>query len=115
MKKIFIEVRFQFEGHHHWLNAPNEVAFLRSYHRHMFHGRARIEVSHGDRDLEFILVKRDLEKHIQDDFGPDLGEQSCEQIADRLCLYLMSKYGVHNLEVEISEDGENGSVVRHSE
>lgn len=115
MKSIAIEVRFQFEGFHYWAEAPNEVAFLRSHHRHLFHGRARIEVTHADRDLEFILVKRDIQNHIQKSFKVNLEQQSCEMLADKLCIYLMSKYNVKNVEVEISEDGENGSVVRYSE
>jgi hypothetical protein len=60
MKK-FIEVTWQFEGLHCWPSAPDEVAFLRSPHRHIFHCRARLEVFHQDREVEFILLKRNLE------------------------------------------------------
>ena len=32
----WIRVRTTFEGFHCWPSAPNEVAFLRNVHRHLF-------------------------------------------------------------------------------
>ncbi|CAB4149958.1 hypothetical protein UFOVP558_53 [uncultured Caudovirales phage] len=110
--KNFIEVRFQFEGIHHWPEAPREVDFLRDKHRHIFHVRARMNVSHDDRELEFILVQHKL-KALVSCFGYDLGRLSCEQIAYEILKYCVQDLGRSEIEVEVSEDGENGAVVRY--
>lgn len=109
-----IEVRLQFEGQHCWPDAPEEVKFLRSPHRHMFHLRARMNVSHGDRELEFILVKRDLQKLVAG-WGFDLRSRSCENMALEIMMYLDDKYKRGFIEVELNEDGENGAVVQMKE
>ena len=57
----FIFVTFQKEGIHKYPDAPAGVEFLKYPHRHMFHFRVEIEVFHDDRDIEFILFKRELE------------------------------------------------------
>ena len=61
-KSIF--VTFQKEGLHRWPDAINfpGVEFLANEHRHMFHFRVEMEVFHDDREVEFILFKRELEK-----------------------------------------------------
>ena len=61
MNKKYIFVTFQKEGIHRYPDAPEGVEFLRHPHRHMFHFRVEIEVFHDDRDIEFILFKRELE------------------------------------------------------
>jgi hypothetical protein len=108
----FIEVRFQFEGIHHWPEAPDEVAFLREKHRHMFHVRARMNVHHSDRDLEFIMVKHRLQALVGC-FGFDLGRLSCEQMAYEILKYAVVDLARTEVEVEVTEDGENGAVVRY--
>ena len=64
--KNFIWVTFQKEGIHKYpqaLTDPDleDVKFLGYPHRHIFHFRVDIEVHHDDRELEFILFKRELE------------------------------------------------------
>lgn len=106
----YIEVRFDFEGIHCWPAAPEEVAFLRDGHRHIFKARARIQVFHDDRELEFILVKRELEKLMST--GRDWGATSCESMCRILLNHIVEKYGDRRrVEIEVSEDGENGAVV----
>ena len=120
--KTFIYVTTQFEDMHSYPDAPEEVAFLRTPHRHMFHVKATIEVSHYDRELEFILVKRELDQMclaIKNSIVPD--KKSCERIAAQLSQKLSNRYGTipealsknkyRNIIVEVSEDGENGAVV----
>lgn len=109
-----IQVRLQFEGQHCWPEAPDQVDFLRSPHRHMFHVRVRMNVQHSDRELEFILVKRDLQKLV-DGWGFDLRSKSCENMALEIMLYLDDKYKRGYVEVEVNEDGENGAVVHMKE
>jgi hypothetical protein len=105
-----IEVFFTFEASHCWPDAPKPVAFLKFDHRHVFHCRARIEVLHDDRELEFILVKRCLEQEVKT-WGFDLGSQSCEQMALLVLEFIMKKYGLRRSSVSVHEDGENGAVV----
>jgi hypothetical protein len=64
--KNYIWVTFQKEGIHKYPQALTDpklkdVSFLGHPHRHIFHFRVDIEVFHDDRDIEFILFKRELE------------------------------------------------------
>lgn len=106
--KIRIFVTTRFEGFHRWEDAPEEVAFLRSLHRHIFHVRAEKEVAHDDRQIEFILLKRRIDADIaQIQSSPQKSHEtwSCEQWAR----YLIAREFLSKCEV--SEDGENGAVV----
>lgn len=106
-------VRLQFEGFHHYPQAPAEVAFLKYPHRHMFHIRAEIEVTHTDRDLEIIMVKRRLHNYLTE---TNFGRGSCEEIANNLQEFLKVEYPLPDsytrnrvVHVEVLEDGENGA------
>lgn len=109
MAQKYIFVTFQKEGIHRYPDAPAGVEFLAHPHRHMFHFRVEIEVFHDDRDLEFILVKRELESLYTDEVL-ELNNKSCEMMADDLANYLMQKYPGRNLAITVSEDGENGAI-----
>ena len=110
-----ISVTFQKEGIHKWPGAVDKpgVEFLANPHRHMFHFKVAIEVFHDDRELEFILFKRELEG-LYTDKTLELDYKSCEMMADDLSEYIIDKYPARNLVIEVSEDGENG-VVQHYE
>jgi len=97
----------QVEGFHCWAEAPSEVSFLRNEHRHVFHIRPDVFVSHNDRAVEFILLKRLVEKFFVD--NPISGGVSCEMIAQQLGNFLNKEFKVFS--VSVSEDGENGSIV----
>jgi len=107
MKK-WIKIKECFEGIHFWSEAPKEVFFLRSPHRHIFHVTIQIEVFHDDRELEFIMVKRRIK-----DFLPkkELGQMSCEMIAMDLISKIKIQYGQRHIIIEVSEDGENGAII----
>lgn len=115
-KSIF--VTFQKEGIHKYPAALTdssltEVSFLGYPHRHMFHFKVEISVTHNDRDVEFILFKRELES--QYDSGVlQLDYKSCEMMAEDVINYLQEqpKYAGRAITVEVSEDGENGAIVR---
>jgi len=103
MTKIFITTRF--EGFHCWPAAPDEVAFLRDPHRHIFHVRCWRTVSHDDRDVEFILWKRHVDFAIRTLLGEsDTMKWSCEAWARAIGCKVDADT------VEVSEDGENGAV-----
>lgn len=113
-----IVVRSSFHGLHHWPDAPEEVAFLRHPHRHRFGVRVEIRVTHPDRELEFIMVEREVARLV-DRFWPldsdgerQLGSRSCESIAESIGLGLLDLYPrLEGLEVEVDEDGTHSGVV----
>lgn len=103
MTKVFITTSFP--AFHRWPAAPDECAFLRDKHRHVFHVRMEWQVNHNDRDIEFITMKQKVDKHIQKLWAEqDLLSTSCEMIAE----HLFKEFGC--IRVEVSEDGENGAV-----
>lgn len=117
----WIEVRFQKEGIHCYPAAatdPNlktgdeyDVSFLAHPHRHMFHFRVRIAVTHNDRDIEFIQFKRWLES-LYSNGVLELNYRSCEMIAEGIIEHVTARYPGRDLEVEVSEDGENGAILQ---
>lgn len=107
-----IVVRTRFEGIHRWQSAPDEVAFLRDFHRHEFHVELEMEVHHEDRELEFILVKRALDRFIDESGLKDPSPRSCETIAKRIISWAKQTYGLgRNISCGVFEDGENGARV----
>lgn len=109
MIKRWIKVKTQFHALHSWPECPiEEVAFLRSSHRHTFHVEVKVEVNHHDRDIEFFVFQRRVEDVIQQLYGnntPDLGRKSCEEIAEDVYNILSAKY-YRNMVISVSEDGE---------
>ena len=113
-----IWVTFQKEGVHLYPAAkddPNlatggwdDVSFLGYAHRHMFHFKVGIEVFHDDRDIEFIQFKRWLES-LYSDGTLELNHRSCEMISDELAEKINNRYPGRGINIEVSEDGENGS------
>jgi len=114
-----IWVTWQREGIHMYPAAatdPNlaDVSFLASPHRHIFHFRVWIDVFHNDRDLEFIQFKRWCESlYSSDNSVLSLDHKSCEMIADDLYIQIAQRYPGRVVHIEVSEDGENGAVIRY--
>jgi len=117
-----IWVTFQKEGIHCYpaaATAPElatgdeyDVSFLGSPHRHIFHFRVWIDVVHNDRDIEFIQFKRWLEK-LYAGGTLELDYKSCEMICDDLYLQIAAKYPDRSVWIEVSEDGENGALIKY--
>ena len=96
-----------FEGIHCWPSCPfEEVKYLRDPHRHIFHIKAHKQVFHDDRDVEFIMLKHKVETYLKEKY-PDrrMGATSCEMLGRDL----MNHFDL--IQVDVSEDGENGAVV----
>lgn len=110
MIKRYIIVKTQFEGFHNWPDAPQQVAFLRHPHRHVFYVEAVIPIE-SDRQLEFFMVKDQLDDFIGYEFGTDLGSTSCETMAELIGEFARKTYEVSYVSVKVSEDNENGSIV----
>ncbi len=106
---MMITVKAYKSGTHCWPEAPQAVEFLRNEHRHVFHVEAEIQVFHDDRDLEFFLVQRYLNKALDEIFAVNNKRISCEEIANELRIKLEARYpGGRKINVRVSEDGENG-------
>jgi len=89
-----------------------DVSFLGHPHRHIFHFRVWISVTHNDRDIEFIQFKRWLE-NLYSDGTIQLDHKSCEMMSDELHAVISNKYPNREIWIEVSEDGENGSFVKY--
>lgn len=101
-----IIVNLRVEGVHCWPECTfPEVVFLKSPHRHVFHVQAKKTVSHLDRDIEIIMLKRKIQNHLLAKFNGDFGSMSCEMIAE----HLLNTFGLNYCSV--LEDGENGAEV----
>ena len=85
-----------------------DVSFLGYPHRHIFHFKVAIEVFHEDRDIEFIQFKRWIED-MYSEGTLKLDYKSCEMISDDLYLHITKRYPGRKIEIDVSEDGENGS------
>jgi hypothetical protein len=110
--KTNVIVTLPVEGLHNWPDAKKvfpEVGFLSDLHRHIFHITLKKQVFHDDRDIEFIMFKRDVESYLREKYYRDdyrchmFGSKSCEMIAKELlekfdCVY-----------VSVWEDNENGA------
>jgi hypothetical protein len=119
-----IWVTFRKEGIHKYpaaLTDPNlatgdeyDVSFLGHPHRHIFHFRVWLSVTHNDRDVEFIQFKRWLEKLYSSNEGVlSLDYKSCEMMSDELHDIIKAKYPDREIWIEVSEDGENGSFIKY--
>lgn len=108
-KSIWITT--QFVGFHKWPDAPDEVAYLRDYHRHRFGVKVAIVVKHSNRDVEFLTFKRQLENYIDSTFKDKYFEYSCEHIAEMICKFISTVLLHIVLYVNVDEDGENGASV----
>jgi len=117
-----IWVTFQKEGIHCYPAAATDpalatgdeydVSFLASPHRHIFHFQVWLDVVHNDRDIEFIQFKRWLEKlYATGTLALDF--KSCEMMSDDLYMQIAQKYPDRSVWIEVSEDGENGALVKY--
>ena len=105
-----IIVKTIFEDKHCWPAAPEEVAFLRNIHRHLFNVEVSCEVAHDDRELEFFMVKKVLDEIIRSQILLLPISKSCEQMGLVIKKALKEKYD-REFVVRIFEDNENGVEV----
>jgi len=105
-----IWVTFALPGIHCYPNAPEDVAYLKSPHRHLFKFRVSVNVYHDDREIEFHQFLNFCTS--QYSAGTlELDYKSCEMLAEELMDILIEKYPGRTLEIEVSEDGECGAVI----
>ena len=112
--KTNVIVKLQVEGIHWWKDAREvfpEVGFLSDAHRHIFHITCKKQVFHDDRDVEFIMFKRDVQDYLYEKYHNKqdrchrFGPMSCEMIARELLEYFGLEY------CSVFEDNENGAEI----
>lgn len=121
--KRMIWVTLRREGIHAYYDANHDpalktgdeydVSFLGMPHRHIFHFTVGIQVFHNNRDIEFIQFKRWIENL----FGKgilELNNKSCEMISDDLYHTISTRYPDRDIEITVSEDGENGATIYYN-
>lgn len=121
MKQSSIFVTHRFVGYHRWADAPDRRSYLTERHRHLFHVRVDVDVTHDDREVEF----HDLLDVVTDaceglgqkarGVGRDLGSMSCETIALYVVEKVLARWPGRTLACEVSEDGEAGGRVAFAE
>lgn len=108
--KVFCTL--QVEGIHNWPECPiEEVSYLKVPHRHVFYIKAKIDVDHSDRMVEFIQLKHQIGAYVKQKWWCEkinmmnFGRLSCEDIGT----HIMKEFNLS--EVEVSEDDENGCLI----
>lgn len=113
----YIFVTFQREGFHCYPDASEEVAFLRQTHRHMFHVRVQLSVSHNEREVEFFMLRNRLVNAMP---SGSFDSKSCETICHDIYKSMTAFDILPDLEqrhviITVSEDGECGATVEFGE
>lgn len=98
----------RFEAFHKYPDAPNEVKFLRNSHRHVFHVQLSV-YTEKSREVEFFLLRKDLDRIVRPLNKQNLDSLSCEGIAVLIATKLAFKYSLAS--ITVSEDGENGATL----
>lgn len=114
---ILIIARFTLPGLHHWPDAPDRRAYLRSPHRHLFEVEVEHPLHRADREIEFhdlaesarIAFHRLGVTYHSESTLVDFGARSCEMLADALGLALAHE-GYWPSRIVVSEDGENDGI-----
>ena len=132
-----ISVSLDVEGFHRWQDAPDEVKFLRNYHRHLFKINVTMSIDE-DRGVEFFTLVKEIRSIIDEwisksdypmlddfsweDFYLETGEGfdedmlvigSCESFAEWILSRLEDTHEDCFIEVSVSEDGENAGIANN--
>jgi hypothetical protein len=102
----YVYCTFQRGGVHQWNNASGKVEYLRNLHHHYFFFKVWVSVDSDDREIEFILLRGELESFVN-----TLGEKvgSCEMMIREILNYLRDKYPHRKYKIDVSEEGINGA------
>lgn len=109
MKK-YVVCAIQVQGFHCWPHAPEDLAYLRSSHRHVFEIRMEFSVNDSDREIEIIKRQNEITHYLISKYGDASGAcqfdgMSCEHIAEAL----LTQFGASTCTV--LEDGFGGARI----
>lgn len=118
--KKFVYVSIQKEGYHCFPEAATDpqfktndiydVSHLAYKHMHYFFIKVWLEVTHTNRQVEFIQLRRWLER-LYADGALELNNKSCEMIAEDLFEVVAARYPGVEVRIDVSEDNINGALV----
>ena len=118
MNKPRIKVKHVVLGTHNWPNAEEvfpEVGFLSHEHHHDFNISVECDVNHHDREIEFIMLRVELMKFIDQKWPgkyiKKFGPFSCEQIGQVIQTHMENIYGMRNWTIEVFEDNIQGAII----
>jgi hypothetical protein len=112
---IFVGIKTSFTGFHRWKSAPEEVKFLRDFHRHVFYVVVEMEVQGFDRSIEYFIAQKAIENYISHYYLDRYFDSSCETLASEIGNFCMDtwKDEIKSCTVIVSEDDENyGKVIK---
>ena len=118
--KTNVIVKLEIDAIHNWPGVVEhkeleQVHFLQYPHRHLFKITAKKAVTHDDRDIEIIMLKRNIIDYLHRRYynkGANthtLGSTSCEMLAKELTKVFSLSY------CEVLEDRENGAEIYSDE
>lgn len=117
-KKTFVYVSIQKEGYHCFPEAATnpqfatydeyDVSHLANKHFHYFFIKVWVEVTHNNRQIEFIQLRRWLNS-LYNESTLELNNKSCEMIIDDLYKVISEKYPNVDIKIDVSEDNINGA------
>lgn len=125
MKQSIIS-KFTIPGFHYWPDAPDEYAYLRNQHRHLFYFKIEVEVNDSNREIEFIdfgtkvktSIYRNQEYKIHKHMNShlDFRNKSCEQLCKDTYNVMhndddLFKQAYHLIKISVFEDNENGASI----
>jgi hypothetical protein len=108
--EMYITVKNQKDAIHYWPDAPKIVSHLRNKHRHTFYFETTVQVYHGNRNLEFYMV-RDFIQTKLDKLSHDIQSTSCEQLGILVIELIHTKYGDRSVTCVVSEDQQNAAKI----
>ena len=113
--KTSVVYKVSVEGLHCWPDAKivfPEVSYLSDLHRHTFVIRCKVEVTHSDRDKEFIMESHRVSKYLTNKYWDtdkrclNFEYRSCEMLAEEI----LTEFELD--ECSVFEDDENGAIVK---
>ena len=129
MNSAQIKVKHIVLGTHNWPDVDKffpEVGFLQYEHHHDFHIYVECNVTHDDREIEFIVLRLELMKIIDNTYPGQyikkFGSSSCEMIGQVILEQLEKKYRKQkffkkvkrNWKVSVFEDNIQGGIVNEN-
>lgn len=121
--KKFVYTQFQKEGYHCFPEAATDKSFatndeydvshLAHNHMHYFNFKVWVEVTHLNRDIEFIQLRRWLENSYNSG-TLQLNNRSCEMMAQDLYEVINERYPNAEVRIDVSEEGINGAYIEFS-
>ena len=103
----YVLTNIDVEGLHFYPDAPDEVYFLKSPHRHIFNIQAEFVVTDLDREIEIFMREAEIKTYLHLKYGTPciFMNMSCEMIA----LDILNEFKAHR--VIVLEDGKGGAKV----